>query len=100
MAEGLVLEFAGIGRETYDAVNARLGIDAVAGTGDWPPGLLFHSGGETDDGIVVVEVWESREAQAAFMESRLGRALQESGVTGPPSRVLWASLFAVQNLSS
>jgi hypothetical protein len=34
---------------------------------------------------------ESREAQAAFMENRLGAALQAGGVTGPPSRMEWLS---------
>ena len=100
MAEALILEFEGIGRERYEAVNAALGIDAATGEGDWPAGLKFHAGGETDDGgLVVIEVWESREAQAAFMESRLGRALQEGGVTAPPARTVWAGLLAVRDLS-
>lgn len=98
MAEAVVLEFEGIGRETYEAVNARLGIDAATGEGDWPSGLTFHAGVETDDGLIVFEVWESRAAQAAFMESRLGQALQEGGVTGPPARVRWAGVLAVRNL--
>lgn len=100
MAEMLVLEFEGIGRETYEAVNGRLGIDSVTGKGDWPAGLLYHAGGEGDDGIVVVEVWESQEAQAAFMESRLGRALQESGVTGPPARIRWSTVLAAHDLAA
>lgn len=99
MAEGLVLEFTGIGREQYDAVNSNLGIDSATGAGDWPAGMTFHSGGLTDDGLVVTEVWESREAQAAFMESRLGPALAQAGITGPPTRVTWATLIAVQNLA-
>lgn len=98
MTEGLVLEFEGVGREAYDAVNAQLGVNPYDGTGDWPPGLLHHSAGETESGLMVVEVWESREAQAAFMEARLGRALQEGGITAPPARMTWASIVAMQNL--
>jgi hypothetical protein len=40
MAEGLILEFDGLSREPYDAVNALLGIDVVTRAGDWPAGLL------------------------------------------------------------
>jgi hypothetical protein len=45
MAEGLILEFEGVGREAYDAVNGRLGIDQQSGQGNWPPGIVFHAGG-------------------------------------------------------
>ena len=45
MAEGLILEFEGVGREEYEAVNGRLGIEMESGEGDWPAGLLFHAGG-------------------------------------------------------
>lgn len=41
-----------------------------------------------------MEVWESREDQERFMQDRLGRALQEGGVSGPPSRVEWLGLAA------
>jgi hypothetical protein len=34
MAEGLILEFDGLTREHYDAVNALLGIDVVTRAGD------------------------------------------------------------------
>jgi len=98
MAEGLVLEFAGQGADTYEAVNGLLGLNATDGSGDWPAGLLFHAGGLTDDGLLVIEVWDSRDSQAAFMESRLGPALYEAGIDGPPSRVTWGSLHGVQNL--
>ena len=62
MAAGLLLEFDGVGREQYEAVNERLGIDPATGQGDWPAGLLFHAGGAKPGGWVVMEVWESQEA--------------------------------------
>ncbi len=77
MPVGLILQFSGMGLEEYNRVNARLNIDQKANSGDWPPGLLCHAAGTTDDGLAVMEVWESREAQGRFMEGRLGRALQE-----------------------
>jgi hypothetical protein len=98
MAEGLILEFDGLNRDHYDAVNGRLGLDPSSGEGDWPTGLLFHSGGAKPGGWVVFEVWESKEAQAAFMDGRLGRALQEGGVSAPPTRVEWLELAAYRSL--
>ena len=89
MPAGLVLQFSGTGRAEYEAVNKRLNIDPKTGSGDWPTGLLTHAGGATDDGnLVVIEVWESREAQGRFMQDRLGRALQEGGVTAVPT-ITW-----------
>jgi hypothetical protein len=99
MAAGLILEFDNVGRGEYDAVNAALGIDGETGAGDWPRGLLYHAGGAKTGGFVVFEVWESRDAQAEFMNGRLGRALREGGVTGPPARVEWLDLAAHRTLS-
>jgi hypothetical protein len=94
MAELLILEFTGIGKAEYDAINAELGIDMATGAGNWPPDLLAHAAGVSDDGTFVVsEVWESRADQGAFLESRLGPALGANGVTGMPS-VRWTPLLA------
>jgi hypothetical protein len=92
MAEALILEFEGFGREHYDAVNGILGVDQETGEGDWPAGLVSHTAGAKPGGFVVVEVWESKQEQEAFMNERLGQALQEGGVTSPPSRVEWLDL--------
>jgi hypothetical protein len=92
MAVGLILEFGGVGIDTYWAVNKALGIDVATGAGEWPEGLLFHSGGTGPGGLVVYEVWESQDAQGRFMSDRLGRALQEGGVTAPPTRFEWHEL--------
>ena len=45
MAQALILEFIGVGKADYDAVNGKLGIDMDAGSGDWPAGLLMHAAG-------------------------------------------------------
>jgi hypothetical protein len=92
MAEGLILEFAGVGVDEYRAVNAALGIDPETGAGEWPPGLTFHAGGATASGLLVFEVWESRDAQGRFMQERLGPAMQQGGITAQPSRVEWIAL--------
>jgi len=87
MAAGLILRFPGKTRADYDAVNEKLSIDMEAGT-NFPEGLLSHAAGEAGGALYVIEVWESREAQGRFMQERLGRALQEGGVTGAPE-VTW-----------
>jgi hypothetical protein len=98
MAMGLILEFDGVGRDEYDAVNARLGIDPTSGEGDWPAGLLYHAGGAKPGGWVVFEVWASTEDQQRFMDDRLGSALRDGGIDGPPARVEWIELAAAHTL--
>jgi hypothetical protein len=95
MAAAVILEFEGVTPKEYDAVNAVLGIDPDTGEGDWPDGLVSHSAGLNDAGqLVVIEVWDTPEHQARFMDGRLGAALAEGGITGPPSAVTWIELVA------
>jgi len=42
----------------------------------------------------VIEVWDTPDHQARFMEGRLGEALAKGGITGPPSRITWIELVA------
>ena len=93
MADGLILEFEGFGVEKYKEVSEALGIDLETGEGA-PEGQLFHAAGAKEGGWVVLEVWRSQEDQQRFMDERLGRALQECGITGPPSRMEWLDLAA------
>jgi hypothetical protein len=94
MAAGLILQFpASVGEQEYDAVNSRLQFDPKTGAGDWPAGLQSHSAGASGEGWVVTEIWESKEAQAAFMESRLGPALSSL----PQPQVLWFDVVASQH---
>jgi len=93
MAEAIILEFRDADPALYDAVNKLLGLDPATGTGDWPDGLVSHTGAEHLDGngLTVFEVWESRDAQEAFMGSRLGPALGQAAVP-EPTRVEWMLL--------
>jgi hypothetical protein len=84
MAVGLVLQFTNTSIDDYYKVNKLLGIDQAAGTG-WPAGLQSHAAGTSADGsLVVMEVWESREAQGKFMAGQLGAAIQQAGLTAVP----------------
>ena len=94
MAEGLLMEFSGIGVAEYEAVHEKLGLDPDAGTGDYPPGLLMHTAAITGVGtLAVAEVWRSRTDQETFLAERLGSALASAGVRSQPT-VRWVSLLA------
>jgi hypothetical protein len=97
MPEILNLEFDGVTADDYNAVNELLGIDTITGKGDWPEGLVTHLGAAESDGtLTVIEVWESKEAQEAFMSSRLGEALGKANV-GEPKAVRWLKKLAHHN---
>jgi hypothetical protein len=83
MACGIVLEFVDVGKDHYDAVNEKLGLDMAEGRGDWPAGLTSHSAGPTATGWVVAEVWSSKADHEAWMAGRLGAALGAVGVPAP-----------------
>jgi hypothetical protein len=90
MAEAIIIEVKGVDKDRYHAVNKILGVDE-SGRGDWPDGILSHTGAIEGDSIVVFEVWESREQQQEFLNSRLGPALAQAGVP-QPSRMEWFSV--------
>ena len=92
MSDALFFEFTGVSADDYRSVNAILGLDPDTGDGAWPAGLLTHTAAAGDDGsLVVFEVWESQDAQAAWMTSRLGPALTQAGIP-EPRRVKWLTV--------
>src|SRR5581483_7049682 len=71
--------------EQYHEVNERMGI---RGDGDAPGGLVWHVAGRTDDGVLVADVWESREQFERFFRERAGQALADAGVEAGEPLVL------------
>jgi hypothetical protein len=49
-----------------------------------PPGALFHWVAKTDQGIRVVDVWESRAQFDRFAQEQIGPYTQEVGIPAPP----------------
>jgi heme-degrading monooxygenase HmoA len=82
MAIVMRMEAPGATVEQYEALNDVIGVDD-----DNPPdGLVIHMAGVTDDGMVVIDVWESEEKLNAFFDSTLGPALADSEMEpGPPT---------------
>jgi hypothetical protein len=55
---------------------------AADGLVDPPPaGLILHVAGPTDEGVRIIDVWESEDAWEHFRASRLGPAI--AGLGGP-----------------
>jgi heme-degrading monooxygenase HmoA len=80
----MTMEAPGGTPEQYDALNEALG---VTGDETAPDGLIIHVAGLSEDGMVIVDVWESQEKLDAFFTSGgLGQALEESDIeAGKPT---------------
>jgi heme-degrading monooxygenase HmoA len=72
-----MIDMPGVTVEQYERVNELMGI----GDGDKAPkGLIEHVAGADENGMTVVDVWESEEALRAFVEGRLRPALAAAGI--------------------
>jgi hypothetical protein len=61
MAVAVILDFPGATLEQYDQVIGQLVRAMGMKPGTTPPGAIFHWVAGTDDGIRVVDVWDTRE---------------------------------------
>ena len=86
MAVLMMLELPGATPEQYDRANEILGI---AGDEDAPDGLISHAAGLTDEGMVIVDVWDSAESLERFFEGRgVADAMKQAGAELGEPRVL------------
>jgi hypothetical protein len=81
VAVAVKLNFRGATLDQYDQVVKEMGF-TPGGRG--APGGLFHWVTETDDGIRVVDVWESKEQFERFAQEEIGPKTQQAGFPGPP----------------
>jgi hypothetical protein len=79
MAVILLMKWDGVTPEQYDQVIEELGINE-----DPAHGGLLHLAGNDDEGLRVVDVWDSEEAFNSFAESRLMPTVQKLGLEGQP----------------
>lgn len=82
MTVAIVMEFEGATLAQYDEIIQKMG-QTPGGPG--PPGELFHWAAETDTGLLVTDVWETREQFDKFSEERIGPISAEVGFPSPPS---------------
>jgi hypothetical protein len=85
VAVGVVMEFEGGTIDQYDQVIEKMGL-RPGGAG--PPGALFHWAEETDGGVRVTDVWETREQFDDFAERQIGPLSAEVGM-GAPSNLTY-----------
>jgi hypothetical protein len=78
MAVAIEMRFQGATLAQYDEVMRLMALE------DAPPGALFHWVAATDDGIKVVDVWETMEAFEAFAQANIMPNTQKAGIPAPP----------------
>ena len=87
MAVAIEMSFKGATLAQYDQVMQMMSLGD--GTRPSPAGALFHWAAETDDGIRVVDVWETQEQFDAFAQAEIGPYSQQAGIPSPPETTVY-----------
>ena len=78
------MHWNGVTREQYDAVCERIDFDAAG-----ERGLIAHVAAVGDDGLRVVDVWDSPEQFQSFVQETIMPAAAEAGIdSGRPEVTL------------
>lgn len=86
MAFGIVHRFPGGTQEQYE--HSLLVVHPPDGS--LPEGQIYHIGGATDDGWIVIALHESRESWERFRDETLLPGLErvgDEGFAGPPEEI-------------
>ncbi len=81
MAVAVEMNFRGATIEQYDEILGKMGLTPGGATA---PGAISHWVAKTDDGVRVVDVWETREAYDQHAAEEIGPYAAEAGITEPP----------------
>ena len=81
MAVAVDMSFKGATLDQYDQVIQKMGLDQG---GDMPPGGISHFVTKTDDGLRVIDVWESKETFEQFAQEQIGPYSREAGIEEEP----------------
>jgi hypothetical protein len=79
MAVAMFMHWPGMTSDQYDAVMARLGLDANPAAGG-----VLHVAAVTDEGVDVCDVWQTEQALSSFLEQRMLPLVGALGITGEP----------------
>ena len=63
------MRFRGATLDPYDQILQKMGLEQGGAT---PPGAISHFVTKTNDGVRVVDVWESQEVFQRFAEEQIG----------------------------
>jgi len=81
MPVAIELNFRGATLDQYDGILEKMGLTPGGPT---PPGAIFHWVAKTDDGMHVVDVWETKEAFERFAKEQIGPYSKEVGIESEP----------------
>jgi hypothetical protein len=81
MAVAVEMLFKGGTIDQYEQVIQKMGFTHG---GPGAPHGLFHWVALADDGIRVVDVWDSKEAYEQFAQEQIGPYAAEAGIPAPP----------------
>jgi hypothetical protein len=81
MAVAVEMSFKGATLDQYDQVIQKMGLTPGGAT---PPGAISHWVAKTDQGLRVVDVWETKEAYDQFASEQIGPYSREAGITEAP----------------
>ena len=88
MASVMQMHWKGVTKDQYETVRKHVKWET-----DTPKGAQFHVCSFADDGMHVLDIWDSPEDFQKFMDTRLGAGIQAAGIQGQPD-VKWAPLHA------
>ena len=80
MAVAIEMRFTGATLAQYDEVMRLMALPE-----EGPDGALFHWVAATDDGIVVVDVWETMEQFDRFARENITPNTVKAGIPAPPA---------------
>ena len=81
MAVAVQMDFDGATLAQYDQICGKMGLTPK---GPGPAGAISHVVTQTDSGMRVVDVWETREQFDKFAQEQIVPFSQEAGLTAPP----------------
>jgi hypothetical protein len=79
MAVAMFMHWPGMTADQYDALMARVDLDANPAAG-----LILHLSALTDEGLEVCDVWQTEQAFHGFLEHRVMPLVQELQLVGEP----------------
>lgn len=82
MPVAVEMNFSGATIDQYDQILEKMGLTPGGST---PPGAISHWVAKTDDGMRVVDVWETREQFERFAQEQIGPYSKEVGLEGEPA---------------
>lgn len=80
MAVAMTMHWPGLTSDQYDAMMARLGLDANP-----PAGAVLHMATVTDEGVEVYDIWQTEQAFSGFLEQRMLPVVSDLGISGEPA---------------